>query len=146
MASRSLSANFGAACAKARSSATFEYDDAWLKHPARYALQPALALGKGPLHTPAGRQIFGAIGDSAPDRWGRMLIQRNERRKAKEEARARAALVKSTRSCWPSATPRGKALCRLRQKQENLLAEGVQMPPLLSPGRTPQRCLACHGG
>lgn len=24
----------------------------------------------------AGRRLFGAIGDSAPDRWGRLLIQR----------------------------------------------------------------------
>jgi serine/threonine-protein kinase HipA len=35
----------------------------------------------------AGRLILGAIGDSAPDRWGRMLIQREERRKAREERR-----------------------------------------------------------
>lgn len=55
---------------KGRESATFEYDDAWLKHPARFALEPALVLGQGPHHTPAGRQIFGAIGDSAPDPLG----------------------------------------------------------------------------
>jgi serine/threonine-protein kinase HipA len=53
---------------KGRESATFEYDDAWLKHPQRFALEPALALGRGPQHTQAGRLIFGAIGDSAPDR------------------------------------------------------------------------------
>jgi serine/threonine-protein kinase HipA len=70
-----------------RESATFEYDSAWLKHPQRFPLEPALVLGKGPLHTVAGRRIFGAIGDSAPDRWGRVLIQRDERRKAREENR-----------------------------------------------------------
>jgi len=60
------------------------------RQPIRFALEPALTLGKGPHHTAAGRQIFGAIGDSAPDRWGRVLIQREERRKAREESARRA--------------------------------------------------------
>lgn len=72
---------------KGRESATFEYDDTWLKHPQKFALEPALALGRGPQHTPAGREIFGAMGDSAPDRWGRVLIQREERRHARTAAR-----------------------------------------------------------
>ena len=69
---------------KSRESATFEYDGSWLKHPARFALEPALVLSHGPQHTAAGRRLFGAVGDSAPDRWGRLLIQRDERRKARE--------------------------------------------------------------
>ena len=36
---------------KGRESATFEYDDTWLKHPQRFALEPALVLGRGPQHT-----------------------------------------------------------------------------------------------
>ncbi|MEO9160805.1 MAG: HipA domain-containing protein [Casimicrobiaceae bacterium] len=72
---------------KGRESATFEYDDAWLATPLRFALEPALGLGKGPQHTVAGRSLFGAIGDSAPDRWGRVLIQREERRKARQQKR-----------------------------------------------------------
>ena len=67
---------------KGKESATFEYDAVWLANPSRFALEPALTLGKGPHHTAAGREIFGAIGDSAPDRWGRVLIQREERQKA----------------------------------------------------------------
>src|SRR5262249_33713866 len=39
-------------------------------------------------HTGPGKALFGAIGDSAPDRWGRMLMVRAERRTAKEEKRA----------------------------------------------------------
>jgi serine/threonine-protein kinase HipA len=35
--------------------------------------------------------LFGAIGDSAPDRWGRKLITRNEARKAREEGNAARA-------------------------------------------------------
>ena len=71
---------------KGKEGASFEYDDPWLANPMRFALEPALVLGKGPHHTIAGRLIFGAIGDSAPDRWGRMLIQREERRKARSDA------------------------------------------------------------
>ena len=67
---------------KGRNSATFEYDQDWLAHPARFSLEPALQLGPGPFHTPIGRPLFGAIGDSAPDRWGRALMRRAERRRA----------------------------------------------------------------
>jgi serine/threonine-protein kinase HipA len=67
---------------KGRESATFEYDDSWLTHEERFALEPALQLGPGPFHTGADRALFGAIGDSAPDRWGRTLMRRAERRRA----------------------------------------------------------------
>jgi len=67
---------------KGRDSASFEYDDRWLERADRFALEPALQLGPGPFHTPADKPIFGAIGDSAPDRWGRVLMRRAERRRA----------------------------------------------------------------
>ena len=54
---------------KNRESASFEYDENWLKNSERFALEPALKLGPGPFHTAADRRLFGAIGDSAPDRW-----------------------------------------------------------------------------
>ena len=47
----------------------------------RFSLEPALQLGPGPFHTPANKPLFGAIGDSAPDRWGRVLMRRAERRR-----------------------------------------------------------------
>jgi serine/threonine-protein kinase HipA len=78
--------------ARNRESATFEYDADWLASPARFALEPALVLGGGPQHTPQGRALFGAFGDSAPDRWGRNLIQRDERRRAQAEGRAPRSL------------------------------------------------------
>jgi serine/threonine-protein kinase HipA len=70
---------------KNKESATFEYDQTWLQHPARFSLEPALQLGPGPFHTPADTPMFGAIGDSAPDRWGRSLMRRMERRRAERE-------------------------------------------------------------
>lgn len=59
-----------------RESASFEYDKKWLEHPERFALDPALKLTGGAFHMKQG--IFGAIGDSAPDRWGRILMRRAE--------------------------------------------------------------------
>jgi serine/threonine-protein kinase HipA len=67
---------------KGRESATFEYDDSWLAHDERFALEPALQLGPGPFHTATDRALFGAIGDSAPDRWGRTIMRRAARRRA----------------------------------------------------------------
>jgi len=68
-----------------RQSATFEYDPAWLEYRDRFALEPALSLGPGPFQTGGDRPLFGAIGDSAPDRWGRVLMRRAERRRAERE-------------------------------------------------------------
>ena len=67
---------------------TFEYDDAWLANGSRFALQPALSLAPGLFPTAAaGGRLFGAFADSAPDSWGRRLIQRAERRRAVREGR-----------------------------------------------------------
>lgn len=67
---------------KAKESATFEYDPSWLEYENRFSLEPALTLGPGPFHTPSGKPPFGTLGDSAPDRWGRVLMRRAERRRA----------------------------------------------------------------
>ncbi|MBI9084030.1 MAG: type II toxin-antitoxin system HipA family toxin [Desulfobacterales bacterium] len=67
---------------KNRESATFEYDESWLRHPCRFSLEPALQLGPGPFYTAPDKSMFGALGDSAPDRWGRLLMRRAERRRA----------------------------------------------------------------
>jgi len=68
---------------KGRESASFEYDKSWLNHPEKFALEPALQLTKGAFHTNPNTIIFGAIGDSAPDRWGRVLMRKAETLKAK---------------------------------------------------------------
>src|SRR5215472_653907 len=93
--------------------ATFEYDKDWLEHAERFSLEPALKLGPGPFHTPSDKPLFGAIGDSAPDRWGRVLMRRAEHR-AKDGRRER--LRKSTTCCW-SMTKHGKARYGLRKKR-----------------------------
>lgn len=67
---------------RTRESASFEYDRNWLNHPEKFALEPALSLTQGAFHTAADENLFGAIGDSAPDRWGRVLMLRANSQKA----------------------------------------------------------------
>ena len=69
---------------KGRESASFVYDPAWLEHPEKFALDPALQLTKGTFHTRDDQKLFGAIGDSAPDRWGRVLMRRAAAQRANE--------------------------------------------------------------
>lgn len=71
---------------RGRESASFEYDAQWLQS-SRFALDPSLTLGRGAFHTQQGRALFGAVGDSSPDRWGRNLINRAERRRARAAGR-----------------------------------------------------------
>lgn len=73
----------------------FEYADAWLTDPDHFSLEPALALTRGAYAPLAGQPIFGSIGDSAPDTWGRRLMQRAERRWAEREGRAVRTLSES---------------------------------------------------
>jgi len=72
---------------RGRDSASFEYDEEWLALAQRFAVEPALPLGPGPFHTAADKPMFGAFGDSAPDRWGRVLMRRAERREAERTGR-----------------------------------------------------------
>jgi len=70
---------------------SFRYTDAWLASPARFALDPELHLDAR-VSSPARGGSFGALTDCAPDRWGRQLVQRRERRTAQAEGRAVCSL------------------------------------------------------
>ena len=63
-------------------SATFVYSTDYLARADAYALDPLLPLAQGQFQTPVGRSMFGAFTDCAPDRWGRRLINRDERNRA----------------------------------------------------------------
>lgn len=72
-------------------SASFVYDDAYLTRADAYAFDPALPLAQGTQQTPLGVVLFRAFADTAPDRWGRNLILRAEKRRAaSEQATARS--------------------------------------------------------
>jgi serine/threonine-protein kinase HipA len=78
---------------KGKETVSFEYDSAWLKHSEKFSLEPALELTEGTFH--AAVSVFGAIGDSAPDRWGRVLMRRAESKKAKDEKRTPITLLEA---------------------------------------------------
>jgi serine/threonine-protein kinase HipA len=67
---------------------SFEYHAAWLGDAEHFSLEPAVPLGRGAFAPAAGAPILASIGDSAPDTWGRRLMQRAERRRAEREHRA----------------------------------------------------------
>ena len=94
---------------RGRHSASFEYDPGWLAHPEHFALEPALMLASGPFHTAPGRSLFGAVGDSMPDRWGRLLMRRAERRRARQEGRATRALSEADVLLLVDGSPPGSA-------------------------------------
>jgi serine/threonine-protein kinase HipA len=116
-----------------RESASFEYDESWLHHPARFSLEPALQLGPGPFHTPADLPMFGAIGDSAPDRWGRMLMRRMERRRAEREGEVPRTLREMDFLLLVDDEVRQGALRFARSEGGPFLreADAKRIPPLL---------------
>jgi serine/threonine-protein kinase HipA len=116
-----------------RESATFEYDEAWLQHAERFALEPALQLGPGPFHTVPDRALFGAIGDSTPDRWGRVLMRRAERRRAQQAGEAPRTLREIDYLLMVDDEARQGALRFAGTEGGSFLAEHdtVRIPPLV---------------
>lgn len=73
---------------RGRESATFSYASGYLARRDAYELDPSLPLVTGQLQTRPGQAMFGAFSDCAPDRWGRRLIARAERRRVHSEGGA----------------------------------------------------------
>jgi serine/threonine-protein kinase HipA len=124
-----------------KQSASFEYDKEWLNHPEKFALEPALNLTEGAFHTGQGISLFGAIGDSAPDRWGRVLMRRSEASKASFENRASRSLFEIDYLLGVNDEARSGALrfsispdesVFLSPKQNNSIPPLVDLPKLLS--------------
>ncbi len=66
---------------------SFEYDRAWLEQPEAFSFDPDLALAAGHQYPAPQHKDFGIFLDSAPDRWGRVLMQRRENARARHEKR-----------------------------------------------------------
>ena len=71
---------------------SFEYNQEWLKKGQPILLDPKLHFAPGPQYS---QNAFGLFLDSAPDRWGRVLIQRREAQRAKIEGRTPQLLFDS---------------------------------------------------
>ena len=111
---------------KDRESATFEYDKSWLTHPERFFLEPAF-------HAPSDKLLFGAIGDSAPDRWGRALMRRAERRRAKREGQTPRTVTEIDYLLMVDDEARQGALRFAEREGGPFLAEQgpTKIPPLI---------------
>ena len=67
---------------------SFEYEKSWLDRGIATGLDPDLRFLDGPQYLDAGeRPNFRIFLDSSPDRWGRVLMQRREAARAREESR-----------------------------------------------------------
>lgn len=71
-----------------RDEALFEYADSWLDHEDAFPLDPAnLPLQSAPFaRTSAISALPGALRDTAPDRWGQLLVRRAFRDSAKAQS------------------------------------------------------------
>jgi serine/threonine-protein kinase HipA len=118
---------------KQKESAGFEYDPTWLTHAERFSLEPALTLGPGQFHAPADKPLFGAIGDSAPDRWGRALMRRAERRRAEKAGETPRTLMDLDFLLMVDDEARQGALRFAREEGGPFLAEHPEsrIPPLI---------------
>ncbi len=72
---------------------SFNYDEAWLAGPETFAFDPDLALVTGHQYPASDRANFGIFLDSSPDRWGRVLMQRRENSRARQEQRRARTLT-----------------------------------------------------
>jgi len=114
-----------------RASFTFQYDDAWPGDARGFELDPDLLLVSGRRAT--GPHLFGGLADSAPDRWGRTLLARAERLRAKQEDRTPRSLSEIDYVLGVSDFARPGAL-RFRADEDGpFLAEpgSHDVPPLI---------------
>jgi serine/threonine-protein kinase HipA len=118
-------------------SASFEYSRTWRNSPIRFSLEPALALDQGAFHTERGKSLFGSIGDSAPDRWGRVLMERREALNARAEGRSPRLLLDADYLLMVSDVARQGALRFSTQKEGPFLAPAAtgNIPPLVGLAR-----------
>ena len=74
---------------------SFAYDKAWLNTKPAFLFDPDLLLYSGPQYAHEEKGNFGIFHDSAPDRWGRVLMERKESLLAREEGRKPRTLLES---------------------------------------------------
>ena len=80
------------AAAHGRETFSFAYDRAWLSRPDAFAIDPDLQMHSGESYPADGTGVFRVFLDSAPDRWGRLLLDRREVMRARAEKRPARAL------------------------------------------------------
>ena len=69
----------------------FAYDAAWLARPEAFVIDPTHGRYAGDQFPRTG-ELAGVFSDTAPDRWGRSLLERQEAVRARDEGRRRRTL------------------------------------------------------
>jgi serine/threonine-protein kinase HipA len=113
---------------------SFEYDPDWLDRAANFQLDPRLELFGGEQHPPARAQTFGVFQDAAPDRWGRVLMERREGVIARREGRKARRLGEMDFLLGVHDLARSGALRFRRQANEPWLDDSKELaaPPATS--------------
>lgn len=112
-------------------SSAFTDDAYWLGTPGAFALSPDLPLNQYPKTC---KELFLCFQDCSPDRWGRVLLQRQERQHARREARKPHALLISDYLLRVQDCTRQGALRISADEGKSFLAESgpESVPPLVS--------------
>jgi serine/threonine-protein kinase HipA len=112
-----------------RSAIRFAYDPSWLQHPLSFAIDPDLSLGDGVFHPKPDQGNFRVFADSAPDRWGQMLMKRREALSAKDEGRVPRTLYAWDYLIGVQDFTRQGALRLRREGESNFLADHPRSAP-----------------
>ena len=72
---------------RGRENTAFIYDESWIENHPSLILDPELQAFSGRQYPDMNKKLFGFLSDSAPDRWGRKLMERREIIQAKKENR-----------------------------------------------------------
>jgi len=116
-----------------RGQVRFLYDQAWLRSPQAFAVDPTLSLGDQAYFPKPELGNFGIFLDSSPDRWGQTLMKRREALQAKDEGRAPRTLYAWDYLMGVQDATRQGALRFKRPGTTQFLATGaLAAPPVTS--------------
>lgn len=108
-----------------------ELEKTWINAHSGTVLDPDIAPFRGIQYPPSDKALFGFLSDSCPDRWGRRLIEREERIKADQEKRAVRTLNESDYLLGISDQLRyGGIRFRKEDSGEYLSASASKIPPM----------------
>jgi serine/threonine-protein kinase HipA len=113
---------------------SFTYDREWLEHPDAFEIDPDLKLHSAESYPSDESGHFRIFLDSAPDRWGRLLLERRETLRAREEQRKPRTLTEWDFLLGVHDSCRMGALRFRREKDSVYLDDNKELaaPPLAS--------------
>lgn len=115
--------------------ASFAYEKDWLRSDTKFMLDPRLELYAGEQNPLVDFPAFGIFMDSAPDRWGRVLMERREVLRAEQENRPVRTLQETDFLLGVSDAVRMGALrFRLKEGSPFVSDDELAAPPVTSLG------------